>query len=178
MKKFLRRIPNNIFLFTIIFVLIFIILNCIIYSLGMMFRQRVYDVMIILTILGLVIGYMQLIVSEKTSETVTTLLIIIAAIIIVFGIVFFPIIGFVAVAAHKPEHVIVKENGKYVAYVSAFLNVNVLYFDYINPIVCGNKVKIKENYGKGGYDPFDGNHNDSRVKTYQYYDEDGKGYQD
>lgn len=55
---------------------------------------------------------------------------------------------------HQPEYVLEKRGKRMVAYVSSFLEVNVNYYDYVNPFVRGNKLKLSEYYGKGGYDPF------------------------
>ena len=37
--------------------------------------------------------------------------------------------------------------------------------------MTGNKIRIRENYGSGGYDPFDGKHNNSTPVRYYYYDD-------
>lgn len=77
------------------------------------------------------------------------------------------------VFSYTPEHVIEKDGKKYVAYVKSFTKVNVYYYDYINFFLVGNKVKIEEYYGSGGYDPFDGEH-DYKEPTYYYYNNEHK----
>lgn len=53
-------------------------------------------------------------------------------------------------------HLLDKKDGKkMVARVNSFMKVRVEYYDYINPFVRGNKMKIEEDYGEGGYDPFE-----------------------
>lgn len=42
-----------------------------------------------------------------------------------------------------------------VACVNSFLQVRVAYYDYVNCFVRGNQVRISEDYGSGGYDPFE-----------------------
>lgn len=54
-----------------------------------------------------------------------------------------------------PEHEVVKDNKKYLAVVNSFLSVDVDYYDYVDENLRGNKIRISENYGKGGYDPFE-----------------------
>lgn len=58
-----------------------------------------------------------------------------------------------------------------VAYVDSFLQVNVYYYDYKNAFVHGG-MRAREDYGNGGYDPFDRNEMPN-VKHYTYYDDDG-----
>ncbi len=60
-----------------------------------------------------------------------------------------------------------------VAYVNSFLEVNVNYYDYVNQFVRGNRLKINENYGNGGYDPFKQDEMPT-VKRYIYYDDNGR----
>lgn len=72
-----------------------------------------------------------------------------------------------------PEYIVEKDGKKMVAYVDSFMEVNVNYYDYINPLIRGNNIKIHENYGNGGYDPFELDKMPA-IKFYTYYDEDGK----
>lgn len=74
---------------------------------------------------------------------------------------------------YQPEHIIEKDGKQMVAYVDSFLDVNIYYYDYINPVVRGSQLKIYENYGSGGYDPFNREEMPT-VKQYIYYDENGK----
>lgn len=73
-----------------------------------------------------------------------------------------------------PEHIVRKDEKKYVAYVNGFLRTYVYYYDYKNIFVVGNQKRIEEDYGKGGFDPIEnkfGNKYDVEMTT--YYDEDG-----
>ena len=173
MKKFLKKIANNIFIYTLIFIVIFILLCGINSLFGVMFRQNFYWAVGIITLIGLVIGYVQLIVKNKSGPE-TGALILIGIVIITVCIIFGRIILLFCGLAFKPEHVIEKDSHKYVAYVNSFLDVEVEYYDYVNAILVGNTIKIKEYYGKGGYDPFDGNHENCTVEKYYYYDDEGK----
>lgn len=79
----------------------------------------------------------------------------IGTIIISVSIIVFLLYGFVAFSfTHKPEHIVEKNGKQMVACVDSFLQVNVNYYDYVNPFVRENRVKMSEYYGKGGYDPF------------------------
>lgn len=53
------------------------------------------------------------------------------------------------------EHIIEKNGEKMVAYVDSFLQVEVKYYDHINSFLRGNKIRIYEDYGNGGFDPFE-----------------------
>lgn len=76
-----------------------------------------------------------------------------------------------SILAYKPEHVVYKNDEKYVAYVIAFHMTEVKYYEYKNIFVSGSKVKIIEYYGKGGFDPLDSKngyvHN---VESVDYYE--------
>lgn len=173
MKKFLKKIANNIFIDTLIVIVVFILLCGINGLFGVMFRQKVYLTVEIIAFIGLVIGYVQIIVKNE-SRTGTGTLILIGILILTVCIIFWKMILLFLSLSHKPEHVIEKDNHKYVAYVNSFLDVEVEYYDYINALLEGNTLKIKEYYGKGGYDPFDGNHDNYIAERYYYYDEEGK----
>lgn len=72
------------------------------------------------------------------------------------------------------EHVVEREEGKYVAYVDGFLHTYVYYYKYKNFLICGETKRIEEDYGKGGFDPV-GNpygYEYTAVST-TYYDEEG-----
>lgn len=84
------------------------------------------------------------------------------------------IFGFIVFAfTYKPEHIMDKDGKQMVAYVDSFLDVNIYYYDYINSVVRGSQLRIYENYGSGGYDPFNREEMPT-VKQYIYYDENGK----
>ena len=159
MKKLLTKIRKNILVFTLIILLLFILINVllnIVFSIT--FRIWVYKVMAILLLLGLILGFVQII-KNHTSKILKVVIIVVIVFIIVTLCLIGPLLGFFTVAIlDRPEHVIYKNNKKYVAVVSSFLQVNVYYYDYINPILRGNEVKFHEYFGKGGYDPFDGDH--------------------
>lgn len=95
------------------------------------------------------------------------------AAVICFMIISF-IFGFFLFAfSYTPEHVVVKDGKQMVACVNSFLQVNVDYYDYVNKFVRGNKLKINEDYGNGGYDPFQSNQM-PEVERYIYFDDNGE----
>lgn len=79
---------------------------------------------------------------------------------------------FIYAFSYEPEHVVEKDGKRMVAYVNSFLQVNVYYFDYVNPFIRGSQIRISEDYGNGGYDPFE-REEMPRVHRSIYYDENG-----
>lgn len=80
---------------------------------------------------------------------------------------------FIFAFSYEPEHVVEKDGKRMVAYVNSFLQVNVYYFDYVNPFIRGSQIRISEDYGNGGYDPFEREQMPT-VKRSNYYDENGQ----
>lgn len=173
LKKIFKQIKNHIFISDLIFIGINIFLNFILYLFNIRFRLWVIIFIILISILGLVIGILQLIYLSKNKKLAIlfSLLDIIPLLILIF--IFMPIISFVALFSYKPEHVTTLENNKYVAVVSSFLHVDVDYYDYYGFLLMGTKVKIHGYFGKGGYDPFNSPNLPSRIE-YTYYDNKGK----
>ena len=94
---------------------------------------------------------------KSNDKTSTRILCKIGILLIVLSIGSYIFIGFVLYAFTDPEHIVEKNGKKMVAIVNSFLQVRVGYYDYINPFVRDNKLRIYEDYGNGGYDPFDSN---------------------
>ncbi|MFD2610821.1 hypothetical protein ACFSUF_00120 [Paenibacillus gansuensis] len=74
--------------------------------------------------------------------------------------------------ANIKEQIVERNGTKMLAEVSAFLDVNVYYYDYKNWFVRSGKYRIDEWYGNGGYNPLK---NELRREpiTVTYYDENG-----
>lgn len=65
-----------------------------------------------------------------------------------------------AVFSYEPEHVMEKNGQKSVACVRSFLSVYVDYYQYQSPFTMSKELLTCEYYGDGGYDPFDGDHDE------------------
>lgn len=87
--------------------------------------------------------------------------------VLVFGFYFFVLMAF----AHTPEHVVEKKGIKMVASVNSFLDMNVDYYEYKNPLFYG-KCLGHEWYGSGGNDPLKYDP-PLEPKTWDFYDLDG-----
>lgn len=172
MKKIISKIKNHIFLTTVIFTLLFLLISFILYKNNILFRQWVYYLSGLLIYVGLILGITQLIrkIKNKIAKLISSVIFIICIILSILFLIISLIFGY------QPEHVIKKNNNKYVAYVNAFLDVNVTYYDYINFFLRGSKERISEGYGNGSYDPFtfDGGTIKEPISTYYYkYDSNG-----
>lgn len=133
----------------------------------------IFTILIFLILVQL-ITVLYTIAREKIRKASIRLVSGIGATLVAFSIVFLMIFGFLAFAfLHQPEHIVEKDGKPMVAYVNSFMEVDVYYYDYVNSFVRGNIIKIGENYGNGGYDPFKKDEM-PKVKRYIYYDDNGK----
>ena len=167
-----NKVKRNILIYTIIAFIIFMMIHFFLKLFSIRFRQWVYYTIAALVIIGIVIGFIQM--ANKNSKKVKIVLSITGVCVTIFITLFWEFILLALVFSYTPEHIVTKDGKKYVAYVNSFLRVNVSYYDYINSFLVGDKEKIYEDYGKGGYDPFDGKHNDREPVQYYYYDKNGK----
>ena len=167
MEKIKRYIPRIIILDTIICLLIITMLFFTLHFFNLMFRQWVYIIFAILIMLGGIVGTIQLLLKIKRKVIKISLIVIFIILLLLAS----PIVYLGAVFGYMPEHVVKRDGKKYVAYVNGFLKTYVCYYDYKNLIVVGNKKKIEEYYGRGGFDPIADNRRE--VVSVTYYDEEG-----
>lgn len=149
------KIKFNILLFTIIYITIFIIIKLIINACGMEFMHCVYIFSICITILGFVAGMVQAMIRANDKSTKICIAICLACITF-----FLAIFGAFYIAFLPPEHIVEehalkKDKKQMVGYVRAFLSTRVDYYDYYNILVRGKYRLIEDDYGKGGFDPFE-----------------------
>lgn len=175
MKNIFNKIKKHILVSTLIFVLVFVLLTVLLnFAFSVTFRKWVYILIAVISFIFLIMGIVQTIRNSKKTSTkivIACFITFIATILLIYGPILF-LLGTAILS--NPEHVIEKDGKKYVAEVRAFLHVDVYYYDYINPFMRGNKEKIHEFYGDGGYDPFDGEHDQYKPLYYDYYDDEGK----
>lgn len=94
------------------------------------------------------------------------------SLILSIGMIIYLWLGVISYAFSEKEHFVEKDSKKMVACVNSFMTVRVEYYDYINSFVRGSKIKIEEDYGEGGYDPFDSKEQILPKKSI-YYNDDG-----
>lgn len=166
-----KNILKSVLIYTIIYISIFVIINFILNVFDMNYREWIYFVSLILIVIGLIVGTIQLLCKIKKK-------ILKRSLIGLFIVTLIPCMLYILVFclfAYKPEHVVIKDGQKMIAYVNGFMDTYVEYYEYKSFFTVGNKIKIKEYYGSGGFDPIENNsrYNHPIIST-QYFDEDGK----
>ena len=171
MKKSLNKMKKSILFYTLTIIIIFVVSLPVLNLFNIQYRQWVYYFMILLSITGLFASSIQIALkNNKIVKIIIGICIILTIIILIsFWKLFFVVFAF----TYTPEHIVEKDEKKYVANVVAFLNVDVYYYDYINFFLKSGSIKIHEYYGKGGYDPFEGKFNERTPIEYTYYDDEG-----
>lgn len=176
MKKFLKWIKNNILLFTILAILALIGCHFLLGIFNMRFRLSMIYSSSIVIIIGLIAGTIQLF--RKKGKVVRSVIIAICTVIIIFCLLFWQIILLVLAFSYTPEHIVEKENKKYVAHVYSWLDTNVEYYDYINFFLMGNVKRIEEIYNNVGKDVLADETKEWIPTDIYYYDENGKAIKD
>jgi len=170
-NKILKKLKKSILFYMILYIIIFVITNFILNIFSMSFRAWVYIFSLIFVCIGFVAGILQLLckIKKKVVKIVLIILFIISLIpCFLYGFV-------IGILAYHQEHVVIRDGEKMVAYVYGWLDTDVSYYDYKNLFFVGNKIKVKEYYGNGGFDPIENEYGyDPPVTSTYYYDEDGK----
>lgn len=137
---------------------------------GSMFREWVYILSAVLTSAGLLAGIGQLIWKIRKKALKRILL---GAFICLF-VLSCPALYLGAAFGYAPEHVVERDGVKYVAYVNAWLRTRVDYYDYQSFLTAGNRLRVREDYGRGGFDPIKNRYGYAyRPLATTYYDENG-----
>lgn len=163
----MKKLKKSVLFYTILYAILLYTLYLILEKFNLMFRQWVNIISFIIIGSGCIIGIGQVIfsINKKWLKIVLGIIFVISLVIID------PFVYIFSILAYKPEHVVYKNDEKYVAYVIAFHMTEVKYYEYKNIFVSGSKVKIIEYYGKGGFDPLDSKngyvHN---VESVDYYE--------
>lgn len=169
-KNIFDRLKQNILFYTFLFFGIFILGNIILNIFNMNYREWVYILSLILISIGLILGIIQVLckIKNKTMKIIGIIIFVLALIPCAFYTFIF------CIFSYQPEHVVIKDGKKMVAYVNGFMDTYVEYYDYKNFLVVGNKLKIKEYYGDGGFNPIENKYGyDYPVIRTEYYDENG-----
>jgi hypothetical protein len=94
--------------------------------------------------------------SRKQARPATRILAGVGAAAVIAATAFAALSGaFVAVFTHWPEHVVEKDGRMMVARINSFLQVEVYYYGHINAFVRDTRLLLMEDYGNGGYDPYE-----------------------
>ena len=169
-KNIFYKLRKNILFYTVLYFCVFVIINIILNAFNMNYRECIYILSLILIGIGGITGIIQLLC--KIKNKIVKIISIILFIIVLIPCAFYTYIF--CIFAYQPEHIVMKDGKKMVAYVNGFMDTYVEYYDYKNFFIVGNKLKIKEYYGNGGFDPIENKHGHNYpVISTDYYDENG-----
>ena len=169
MKKIGKYIPRILLLDTAVFMAMAVTALFVIKAFHMTFREWVFFAEGAIILLGTIAGVIQLILKwEKRSKKILWMAI--------FGTILLfasPVIYFIAVLSYTPEHVVERDGKRYVAYVKGFRHADVSYYDYVNAVVVGDRIRIREVY-KQRKDPLENPSGcEYEIQSTIYYDENG-----
>ena len=170
-NKIRKYIPGIVLLDTLLLVVLLATARFALHLSGLMFRKWFTIICLLAITTGIIAGILQLLLKIRKRSIRILAVTLYVIITIAITLMIYPIAIF-AVAGE--EHVVEREEGKYVAYVDGFLHTYVYYYEYKNFLICGETRRIEEDYGKGGFDPI-GNpygYEYTAIST-TYYDEEG-----
>lgn len=171
MRKLKRLIPGIILADTFLFIVLRAAVRLVLHLFRLTFRKWFTVLCIFLITVGIIAGIIQLLLKIRRRVirvlAVSTFVILItAACLFTYPIAIFVVAG--------EEHVVERDEGKFVAYVDGFLHTYVYYYEYKNYLICGEVKRIEEDYGKGGFDPIGNPYgNVYSVVSTTYFDADG-----
>lgn len=173
MKKILCKLKEHILLDTIFYILFIIIVYFILKLFNMRYRNWIYYISYALIIIGTIAGIIQL--YRRKGKTFKKSIIVLTFIVVLIILVFWKYILFVLALLYTPEHVVIKDDEKYVAHVHSWHDTTVEYYEYVNLFFMGNKKAMKEHYYNIGRDVLDkeiaGKYTPSKTI---YYEKNGK----
>lgn len=160
----------ELILYSIIYLLIFLLVKTILKIFNITFREWFFILSAIIIGITFIIGMIQLLLRLKPEflkilsvTSFITLLLLIS-----------PFAFVISAFIYMPEHVVERDNKKYVAYVQSWLDTNVEYYDYINFLLMGNTIRIEESYNNVGKDVLADKEKKWIPTSTTYYDENGK----
>lgn len=167
MKKICNFLKRNILISSIIYTALFLTIDFILIYFNYSFRQWVDILNVALILVGGIVGIIQLLLKTKGLKVFFIGIFIIGLICIA------PIIYMTFVFSYMPEHIVKKEDKKYVAYVNGFWDTYVDYYEYKGPFIVRIPKSIREYYGKGGFDPIENSQNNYEILETTYFDSKG-----
>lgn len=159
MKNILKHYAKYLLLDTFAVAVLFTAAHAILSLFHLMFIKWIYFAVIGIVIIGILLGIFQLLLKIRK-----TYIKYIAMGIMTICLIPLTYIGILVFAfTYQPMHIVKKDEIKYVAYVRAFLHTYVDYYEYRNSIITGNEVLFTEDFGKGGFDPFEEGYTDNSM---------------
>lgn len=170
MKDKIKSLKKIIIFYSILYLLMFLIVYAILKIFNITFRGWFFILSAMIIGLTFIIGILQLLLRIK-SKILRRLSIV--ACVLLFGVLI-SFVLFISAFIYMPEHVVEKDNKKYVAYVNSWLDTDVIYYDYINFFLMGNRKKIVEYYYDVGKDVLVDEEKKWIPASIIYYDENEK----
>lgn len=172
-KKFIKGCKKNILFYTFVYAILFIVSKLILSAIGIEYRQYINYFSIILILMGVILSVIRFFIKSKSKKT--RICIIICSVSIIGLIIICSPIILLFIAFLPPEHVVEKDNKKYVAYVYSWLDTRVEYYDYINFWLVGKTKRIEDFYNDVGRDVLAKDAKGLFTPSYTtYYNNDGK----
>ena len=150
LKKIVRDCKSSILFYTVVYAILYIVSKLILSAIGIGYRQYINYFSIILILIGIILSVIRFFIKSKPKRT--RICIIVCSISIISVIVICSPIILLFIAFLPPEHVVEKDNKKYVAYVHSWLDTRVDYYDYINFLLVGKTKRIEDFYNDVGRD--------------------------
>ena len=161
MKDILKHYSKYILLDTLVVATLFAGAHAILSLFHLKFIEWVYYAVIGIITIGILLGIFQLLLKIRKNNVKYVAICVGAICLIPLTYICILLFAF----TYKPMHIVEKDGIKCVAYVRAFLQVYVDYYEYKNPLIIGNEVLFTDYFGKGGFDPFvDGYEDDSMME--------------
>lgn len=154
MKKVMNKIKINIYFWTVLFVLVSIIVQFVLYLFDIRFRLVVIFVILIGTFLGFALGILQQIFSSFDKKMI--LLKSVGALILwgILFVLFMPFISTRSLISYGYEYITSLDNLKYVALVYEEEYEDIDYYSYYGPLFMGTEVKVHGNFKENDRNPF------------------------
>ena len=149
-KKLVKGCKNSILFYVFAYAILFIVSKLILNAIGIEYRKYINYFSIIWILIGVVAGLIQILNNIKIS--VIKICLIICSVFIMGLIIMCSPIILLFIAFLPPEHVVERDNKKYVAYVYSWLDTRVEYYDYINFWLVGKTKRIEDFYNDVGRD--------------------------
>lgn len=150
MKDILKHYSKYILLDTLVIAMLFVGAHGILSLFHLKFIEWVYYVVIGIITIGILMGIFQLLLKIRKNCVKYVAICVEAICLIPLTYICIFLFAF----TYKPMHIVEKDGIKCVAYVRAFLQVYVDYYEYKNPLITGDEVLFTDCFGKGGFDPF------------------------
>lgn len=171
-EKVLNKCKKSILFYVFVYILIFVISKVVLNLFGLEYRRYISFIWLIVIFIGIVVGISQILINSKSK--VLKICIIIGNIFVTGIIVVVSPIILLLIAFIPKEHIVEKDNIKYVAYVYSLTDTRVEYYDYVNFFLRGNTVKIEDFYNNIGRDVLSEDASGLFKPTYTtYYDKEG-----